>query len=145
MVAPHSRRMRLLWSLAVATFAGCETPPAAAPVASAPSPAARAAAPAPRVLRPAAERDPTVARAARAQELRAPTLSSALHGGRCASQADCEPGNVCVAVTAGVSECSPARFGVGPVPRGAPNGRPAPPLGLLDGKVLRDQVHRGAP
>jgi hypothetical protein len=89
--------------------------------------------------------DPATASEARRKELAAPTLSSAMNGGRCESQADCTAGQVCMAVVPGVAECVPASFAVAPAMSAAPNGRPAPPVGLLDGQVLREHVQAGRP
>ncbi len=86
----------------------------------------------------------TAALQARARaELAPQTLSAAMSGGRCETQADCTGHNVCLAVAPGMSQCTPnTGFAV---PRAAPNGRPAPPIGLLDGQVLRDYVRGGRP
>ena len=73
----------------------------------------------------------------------APTLSSSLEPGECATQDDCAEGEVCVAVELGVAECEPA--GETAVPERAANGRPAAPIGLLDGQVMRDHAQRAAP
>jgi hypothetical protein len=75
--------------------------------------------------------------------LRPLTVSAAMRDGRCATQNDCPAGNVCVAVMPGVSECM-ARAPM-QRPRAAPNGRPAPPVGLLDGRVLREHAEVGTP
>jgi hypothetical protein len=48
-----------------------------------------------------------------------------------------------MAVMPGVAECVPARYASAPAMDAAPNGRPGPPIGLLDGQVLRDHVQAG--
>jgi hypothetical protein len=76
----------------------------------------------------------------------APTLSSSLEPGECATQDDCPNGELCVAVELGVAQCEAAdERDERAVPARAPNGRPAAPIGLLDGQVMRDHAQRGAP
>jgi hypothetical protein len=75
-------------------------------------------------------------------DLRAPTLSSRLASGRCAHQDDCSRGQVCVAIAPTVAECRDGDLAVR-VPGRAPNGRPAPPIGLLDGQMMREHVAPG--
>ncbi|HMI91992.1 MAG TPA: hypothetical protein VK509_11540 [Polyangiales bacterium] len=72
----------------------------------------------------------------------APTLSSKLEPGECATQDDCADGEVCRAVELGIAECEPADATA--IPTRAPNGRPGAPVGLLDGQVMRDHAQRSA-
>lgn len=72
----------------------------------------------------------------------APSLSDGLEEGECATQDDCADGELCVAVELGIAQCEPA--GETAVPAAAPNGRPAAPVGLLDGQVMRDHAQRSA-
>ena len=69
--------------------------------------------------------------------------SAYLLAGRCITQDDCGFDSVCVAVAPGHASCL-KDAGYQPLVR-APNGRPAPPVGLLDGQVLRDHVRGGRP
>jgi hypothetical protein len=72
----------------------------------------------------------------------APTLSSELEPGECATQDDCADGEVCMMVELGSARCEPAVETA--VPARAPNGRPGAPIGLLDGQVMRDHAQRSA-
>lgn len=73
----------------------------------------------------------------------APSRSSGLPEGACATQDDCAADEVCVAVSPGQAECVAASDvpDLQPPPRG-PLGQPAPPIGLLDGQALRDHAAR---
>lgn len=122
------------WLLLVCAVAACQGAPSAADSLQA-DPALHGAT--------SNAQNSAAAREARRNELAAPTLSSAMNGGRCESQADCAAGQVCMAVVPGVAECVPASFAGTPSMDAAPNGRPAPPVGLLDGQVLRDHVQAG--
>ena len=72
----------------------------------------------------------------------APTLSSKLEPGDCATQDDCADGEVCMMVELGIAQCEPADETA--VPARAPNGRPGAPIGVLDGQVMRDHAQRSA-
>ena len=77
-----------------------------------------------------------------ADEVRnAPGLSTELEPGDCATQDDCGEGELCVADEIGSAHCAEA--GENAVPERAPNGRPAAPVGLLDGQVMRDHAAGG--
>ena len=71
-----------------------------------------------------------------------PGLSDAMADGDCATQDDCADGELCVAVELGLARCEPASDTA--VPAAAPNGRPAAPVGLLDGQVMREHAERSA-
>lgn len=70
-------------------------------------------------------------------------VSDRLPPGRCMDQDDCEVGSHCVATAPGINECV-----AGDHPeassRRAPNGRPAPPAFLLDGRMLRRHARGGS-
>ena len=140
-MAATAIQTRRVWVLLVCSMAACQSATAdktdQAQIADPTDPASQAAT--------GNAQDPTAAREARRKELAAPTLSSAMNGGRCESQADCTAGQVCMAVVPGVAECVPASFAGTPEMTAAPNGRPAPPVGLLDGQVLREHVQAGRP
>jgi len=72
----------------------------------------------------------------------APTLASELPEGECASQDGCSGGEVCVAIEPGLARC--LHMPGARVPPRARNGAPAPPIGLLDGQMMRDHALRGA-
>lgn len=72
----------------------------------------------------------------------APTLANSLGPGECLTQDDCDEGEVCVATAPGRARCM-AMEGVSVPPR-APNGRPAPPVGLLDGQMMRAHAQGSA-
>jgi hypothetical protein len=95
------------------------------------------------------ETSPPVQPRDEAKKAQAPAaLSAALERGQCASQADCPSEQVCVSVMPGEAVCTPrsAMPSTMPLPaRAAKNGRPAPPVGLLDGQVLRQHVISGGP
>lgn len=75
----------------------------------------------------------------------APSRSSGLAEGACATQDDCAADEVCVAVSPREAECvSSDAADVQPAPRG-PLGQPAPPIGLLDGQAMRDHAARSRP
>src|SRR5689334_9133049 len=65
----------------------------------------------------------------------APSRSSGLLEGACATQDDCAADELCVATTPGSAECVAASAvpELEAPPRG-PHGQPAPPIGLLDGQ-----------
>lgn len=73
----------------------------------------------------------------------APSRSSGLSEGACATQDDCAAEEVCVAVSPGQAECVAANDvpDLRPAPRG-PLGQPPPPVGLLDGQAMRDHAAR---
>lgn len=73
----------------------------------------------------------------------APSRSSALEEGACATQDDCAADEICVAVMPGRAECQTATDlpDLHAPPRG-PLGQPAPPIGLLDGQAMRDHAAR---
>jgi hypothetical protein len=73
----------------------------------------------------------------------APSRSSLLAKGACATQDDCAADEVCVAVSPREAECVAASDvpDLQPAPRG-PLGQPAPPIGLLDGQAMRDHAER---
>lgn len=77
----------------------------------------------------------------RAEAVAAPTRASTLAPGECVTQDDCGAGEVCVALAPGDARCM--QIAGAQVPSAAPNGRPAPPIGLLDGQMMRDHA-RGA-
>jgi hypothetical protein len=76
----------------------------------------------------------------------APSRSSGLAEGACATQDDCAADEVCVAVSPREAECVLASEvpDMQPAPRG-PLGQPAPPIGLLDGQAMRDHAARSRP
>lgn len=73
----------------------------------------------------------------------APSRSSALADGACATQDDCAADELCVAMSPSVAECVAASDApeLEAPPRG-PQGQPAPPIGLLDGQAMRDHAAR---
>jgi len=89
---------------------------------------------------------PEVTVAATEQMRAAPSRSSALRDGACATQADCPQQHLCVATSPARAEC----FAASEVPelrapRPGPAGQPAPPIGLLDGQAMRDHAERSMP
>jgi len=76
----------------------------------------------------------------------APSRSSTLSEGACATQDDCAADELCVASSPGEAECIAASDEpeLQAPPRG-PLGQPAPPIGLLDGQVMRDHAERSMP
>lgn len=73
----------------------------------------------------------------------APSRSSALAEGACATQDDCAAGELCVAMTPSVAECVAASDAPElQAPARGPQGQPAPPIGLLDGQAMRDHAAR---
>jgi len=76
----------------------------------------------------------------------APSRSSALSAGACATQEDCAADELCVASSPGEAECIAKTDApdLRAPPRG-PLGQPAPPIGLLDGQVMRDHAERSMP
>jgi hypothetical protein len=76
----------------------------------------------------------------------APSRSSALRDGACATQDDCGADELCVASAPGAAECIAQSDApeLQASPRG-PLGQPAPPIGLLDGQAMRDHAERSMP
>lgn len=74
------------------------------------------------------------------------TLASELRQGECVTQDDCPSDQICVALAPSHAECvERASMNGLERPKRAPNGRPAAPLRLLDGQVLRDHAERSGP
>jgi hypothetical protein len=76
----------------------------------------------------------------------APSRSSALSDGACATQDDCAADELCVTSSPGEAECIAKNDApeLHAAPRG-PLGQPAPPIGLLDGQAMRDHAERSMP
>jgi hypothetical protein len=76
----------------------------------------------------------------------APSRSSALSAGTCATQDDCAADELCIASSPGDAECIAQSDEPDlRAPRRGPLGQPAPPIGLLDGQVMRDHAERSMP
>jgi len=73
----------------------------------------------------------------------APSRSSMLERGECVMQSDCAQDELCIAVAPGQTQCKPASDFPDLHPeRTGPEGRPVPPVGLLDGQAMRDHAER---
>lgn len=73
----------------------------------------------------------------------APSRAGAREDGTCATQADCESGELCVATSPGEADCvAQSEVPDMRAPRPGPLGQPAPPVGLLDGQAMRDHAER---
>lgn len=72
----------------------------------------------------------------------APSRADLLGEGECVSQADCGSDEVCVAIEPGLALCQAGKRDE--AASTAVPGRPVPPIGLLDGKMMRDFAQRSA-